>query len=168
MTLAPLMSAHIAIQLHAVSAIIALVLGPFILFRKKGDARHRFLGRIWVGVMALAVGSSWLISEMPMLGRFSPIHIFSVMGTIALFQIVWYARNGHIQAHKSAARGLYFGGLIVAGTFTFMPGRIMNQMVFNGQSESGFYLILGVVTAGFSMLILGRRMGWFRSARTLS
>lgn len=158
MTLAPLLSASLAIQLHVASAVVALLLGPIILFRKKGDARHKFLGRIWVGVMAVAVGSSWFISEMPMLGRFSPIHIFSVMGTIALFQIVHFARTGRIRAHQSAAKALYFGGLIVAGTFTFMPGRIMNHAVFGGSSITGFYLVVGLVLLGFVLRFMSRRI----------
>lgn len=160
MTLAPLLSAHFAIQLHAITATIALLLGPVILFRKKGDARHKFLGRTWVGVMAIAVGSSWFISEMPMLGRFGPIHIFSGLGTFALFQIIWFARKGNIRAHQAAAKGLYLGGLIVAGTFTFMPGRIMNEMVFGGPSDAGFYLILGIVLAGFTLYYISPRLGW--------
>lgn len=160
MNIAPLAAAHLVVQIHAVSATIALVLGATILFRKKGDARHKFFGRIWVGVMAIAVTSSWFISEMPMLWRFGPIHIFSLMGTIALFQIVWFARAGNIRAHKSAARGLYMGGLIVAGTFTFLPGRIMNQMVFGGPSDAGFYVILGIVLVGFGLNFAAPRLGW--------
>ena len=27
-------------------------------------------------------------------------------------------------------RGLYFGGLIIAGLLTFLPGRIMHRMFF--------------------------------------
>lgn len=159
MNIAPLAAAHLVVQAHAVSATIALVLGATILFRKKGDARHKFFGRIWVGVMAIAVASSWFISEMPMLWRFSPIHIFSLMGTIALFQIVWFARKGNIAAHKSAAKGLYVGGLIVAGTFTFVPGRIMNEMVFGEPSDVGFYAILGIVLVGFGVNFIAPRLG---------
>lgn len=166
MNLAPMLSAHSVIQVHALFATIALVLGPFILFRKKGDARHKFLGRIWVAVMAVAVGSSWFISELPMLGRFSPIHIFSVMGTIALFQIIWFARNGNIPAHKAAAKGLYLGGLIVAGTFTFLPGRIMNEMIFGGPSAAGFYLILTIVLIGLAFNFISPRLGWRKSGPT--
>lgn len=160
MNMAPFLSAHLVIQVHAITATIALVLGATILFRKKGDARHKFSGRIWVGVMAIAVGNSWFISEMPMLWRFGPIHIFSMMGSVALFQIIWFARKGNIRAHKSAAKGLYIGGLIVAGTFTFLPGRIMNEMVFGGPSDTGFYVVLGIVLVGFGIHFISPRLGW--------
>jgi uncharacterized membrane protein len=32
--------------------------------------------------------------------------------------------------HKWAMLGLYFGGLLIAGSLTFMPGRLMHQLVF--------------------------------------
>ena len=29
-------------------------------------------------------------------------------------------------------RGLYFGGLIIAGIFTFLPGRLLGNLVWKG------------------------------------
>lgn len=158
MTLAPLFSASFAVQLHAISASMALLLGPIIFYRRKGTSGHKFLGRLWVGIMSVAVASSWFIFEIGGLGPFSFIHIFSIMGTFALVQIVWYARRGQIRAHKSAVRGLYFGGLIVAGTLSFMPGRIMNVVIFGPNGDIGFNILLGLVLLAFAILILNSRL----------
>jgi uncharacterized membrane protein len=32
--------------------------------------------------------------------------------------------------HRSAMLGVYIGGILIAGTFAFLPGRIMHAMVF--------------------------------------
>ena len=41
MTLEPLLQASLAIQIHALAAVLAFLLGGMILFRKKGDRLHR-------------------------------------------------------------------------------------------------------------------------------
>src|SRR3712207_5983152 len=40
-----------AITIHLATVLPALVLGPFILLRRKGDPMHRRLGTIWMGLM---------------------------------------------------------------------------------------------------------------------
>lgn len=37
-----------------------------------------------------------------------------------------------IQLHKATMISMFFGALIVAGIFTFMPGRIMYDVLFGG------------------------------------
>lgn len=148
MSLTPLLTASPAIQIHAVGAILALGLGPVILFAKKGNGLHKTLGRIWALSMLATIASSYMIFEVRLWGPFSPIHLLSVYSTYALISGIYYARVGNIKKHKDAMQGLYFGGLIVAGTFTFMPGRVMNLVVFGAPSEAGFYAVLAIVIVG--------------------
>ncbi len=148
MSLAPLFSASPAIQVHAIGAILALGLGPVILFSKKGNGLHKILGRIWALSMLATIASSYIIFEVRLWGPFSPIHLLSLYSTYALISGIHFARTGQIVRHKHAMQGLYFGGLIVAGTFTFMPGRVMNLVVFGQPSENGFYAVLAIVVLG--------------------
>lgn len=79
MSLQPLIESSVAIQIHAACAIAALVLGAFILWRRKGTPLHKALGKLWIGLMLIVATSAWFINEIRMIGPFSPIHIFSIM-----------------------------------------------------------------------------------------
>ena len=43
---------------------------------------------------------------------------------------VWAARTGNVRRHKMTMIGIFFGALVIAGLFTFLPGRIMHAVVF--------------------------------------
>jgi len=163
-TLEPLLSASPVIQLHAIAAILAFALGGWIFFGAKGDARHMLMGRIWVGLMAIVALTSLFIWTIRLLGPFSPIHILSVLTFFGLWDGVRHARAGRISLHRREMQQLYVGALLIAGFFTFMPGRIMHHVVFGfadpGPAQWVLFLsaYTGSVAGGF--LLLRRRMGW--------
>jgi uncharacterized membrane protein len=130
MSLAPLLAAPLPVQIHAFAAIAALLLGAVVLFRKKGTALHKALGRVWVVLMLVAAISSIFINEIRLIGPFSPIHIFSVMTFVGLAQGIRAIRRGNVRAHRAAMQGLYFFALILAGAFTLLPGRRMHDVLF--------------------------------------
>jgi uncharacterized membrane protein len=43
---------------------------------------------------------------------------------------VWHAHNHRVQRHRLTMIGLFAGALVVAGLFTFVPGRIMHKVIF--------------------------------------
>ena len=43
---------------------------------------------------------------------------------------VLHARRHNVSAHRKAMISIFFGALVVAGLFTFLPGRIMHAVVF--------------------------------------
>ena len=43
---------------------------------------------------------------------------------------VYAARRHRVAAHRRAMTGMFVGGLIVAGAFTFLPGRLMWAIFF--------------------------------------
>ena len=47
MSLAPLLAAPIAVQIHAFTAIAAVLLGAVVLLRPKGTPVHKLMGRTW-------------------------------------------------------------------------------------------------------------------------
>lgn len=120
------------IIVHAATAVPALLLGPVILLRRKGDALHRWLGRGWCLLMiATAIASAFIRS--PGAGffgsGFSVLHLFTVWTLFATPLGVWFAATGRIAAHRGVMAGMYTG-LVVAGAFSVMPGRLLGNFVF--------------------------------------
>ena len=129
MTLVPLIHATMPMPLHAVAAILALVIGAAQLWLVKGTARHRRLGYVWVGLMAFVAISGFFIYETRLLGPFSPIHLLLVLVLVTLWRGIRLARGGKIKAHRRAMILLFWLALVLTGLFTFAPGRTMNQVV---------------------------------------
>ena len=117
------------IPLHAIMAIIAIILGGIQLSMKKGGAIHKFLGRIWVGIMMFVAITSFFIHEIKLWGAYSPIHLLSLWTIFILGVGVYYARVGNIKRHKQVMIATYFFALILTGFFTLYPGRIMHQIL---------------------------------------
>ena len=152
MSFDPLLHASPIIQIHAAAAVAALLLGGWVLFRrKKGDAPHRAMGKVWVALMALVALSSFFIWEIRLLGLFSPIHLLSIFTLFMLYRGVSFARRHNIKAHMRTMQITYVAALIITGLFTFMPGRIMNKVVFG---PHGADLIQSLVFFGFAVLVL--------------
>jgi uncharacterized membrane protein len=127
---APLLSAPGAIPFHALAAFAALAMGGVQFALKKGSFQHRLIGYAWVLSMAGVAISSFWIHQIRQLGDFSVIHLLSIFVLLQLPLGVHAARTGRIEAHRRIMRGVFVGGLIVAGGFTFLPGRIMRAVLF--------------------------------------
>jgi uncharacterized membrane protein len=130
MSLAPLLDAAPAIPLHAFAAMAAFALGIVQFAAPKGTLPHRTLGWIWVALMAVVALSSFWIHQIRLLGPWSPIHLLSIFTLTMLPLAVWRARHHQIAAHRRIMILTFAGGLVVAGLFTFVPGRIMHAVVF--------------------------------------
>lgn len=129
MTLAPLLSASPVIQGHAFAALGALALSGHQFLARPGTPVHRVVGMVWVALMAVTALSSFWIHDLRMLGPFSVIHLLSVFVLTQLVRGVLAARAGRIEEHRRTMRGLFLYGLVVAGLFTLLPGRIMHAVV---------------------------------------
>ena len=132
MTLQPLRDAGPIVQIHAGMALAAVLLTLAIFTLRRGTSLHKGLGRIWVAAMAVVALSSFWITELRMLGPFSPIHLLSIYVLFQLVIGIRAARQGDIARHRAAMKGMAFWGLVVAGAFTFFPGRTMYQVVLGG------------------------------------
>ncbi|HLT76874.1 MAG TPA: DUF2306 domain-containing protein [Ferrovibrio sp.] len=131
MTAAPLAAAGPAILVHLASTIVALLLGIVMLLRGKGTVSHKRLGWAWVILMAVAAGSSFFITGLNP-GGFSPIHILSVVTLVALPWAIYAIRRRNLQSHRWTMISIFTGGLVVAGIFTLLPGRLLGGMIFGG------------------------------------
>lgn len=133
----PLLNAPHPVQLHAIPAIAAFVLGAIQFLGPKGTVPHRALGWIWVVLMALVAISSFNIHTICTVGPFSPIHLLSIITIVALPIGVWRAPRHKIKALRRSMQLLYLGALIIAGAFTFYPGRIMHDVAFGVSGTHG-------------------------------
>src|SRR5437870_4081987 len=130
MSLTPLLQAEPVIQIHAFVAMGAFALGVVQLAAPKGTLPHRTIGWIWVALMAVIALSSFLIHGIKMVGPFSPIHLLSIFTLVMLPLAVLHARRHRVMAHRKAMISIFVGALIIAGAFTFLPGRIMHAVAF--------------------------------------
>lgn len=119
------------IAFHTVAALTALVLGIAILLRPKGTATHKLAGRIWVAAMAITAVTSFWIQELRHGEGFSWIHILSIVTLIGLARAIYAIRHGNVKAHQRAMISV-FAGVLIAGAFTLLPGRIIGGWLFSG------------------------------------
>jgi uncharacterized membrane protein len=47
-----------------------------------------------------------------------------------MLPLVWRARRHAVERHRRTMIGIFTGGLVIAGLFTFLPGRIMHSVMF--------------------------------------
>lgn len=130
--LAQLLQRHPLVFAHLVLALGALVLGAVILWGRKGDTRHRWMGWTWVASMGGTALSSAFIRDysLPNLAGITPIHAFTAFVAWQLPRGVWHARHGRVDAHRRTMRGLYQGGCLIAGLFTLLPGRFLGSLLW--------------------------------------
>ena len=129
MTLAPLLAATAAIQIHAIAASAAFGLGLVQFAAPKGTLPHRTIGWIWVALMIVVSVSAFFIHEIRLWGPWSPIHFLAIFTLIVLPIAVWHAHSHAVKKHRNRMAALFIGALVVAGAFTLLPGRIMHAVV---------------------------------------
>jgi uncharacterized membrane protein len=132
MTLAPLLDAPAVVQLHALAAVSAFVLGAVQLAAPKGTLPHRTLGWVWVALMLVISLSSFAIQgdSYRLWRSFGPIHLLSIFTLLMLVVGVVAARRSRIKAHRITMISIFIGALVIAGLFTLVPGRLMHQAAF--------------------------------------
>ncbi|AYG68236.1 MULTISPECIES: DUF2306 domain-containing protein [unclassified Rhizobium] len=163
MTLEPLLNASIAIHVHVAAVIPAALLGAYLLLRPKGTPMHRLFGKIWLVLMVITALSSFFIHQINMFYGFSPIHLLSIYVLFGCWGAIANARKHNIEAHKRIVRGLYFGGIVGAGAFTLIPGRIMNKVAFDGDEIAPLLVAAGI---GIALLWLMSKEMWRRRRLT--
>lgn len=117
------------IWLHLATILVALVLTPVMLLRRRGDRLHRRLGWVWSAALFFTALDSLLIKTINP-GHFSFIHLLSLLTLVQVPLIVRAARRHDWKRHRTAVRGMVTGALLVAGFFTFPFGRLLGHWLF--------------------------------------
>ncbi|MCY7338818.1 MAG: DUF2306 domain-containing protein [Sphingomonas bacterium] len=120
----------IALSVHLATVIPAIPLGAYVILSRKGGARHKLLGKIWLSLMFVTAIATIFIRNIND-GNFSWIHLFTLLTFVAVPQAILTARQGKIDEHKKHLRNFFLGALIIAGLTAFTPGRTMWQWAFD-------------------------------------
>lgn len=119
----------LVVYVHFIAALAAMAIGAVQLVRPKGTAGHRVIGWTWAALMmVVALSSLWI----PAFLAFTWIHLFTLFVMVTLPLALYRAHRGEIAGHAKGMRGIYIGGLIVAGAFAFMPGRVLGNLLWRG------------------------------------
>jgi len=120
----------LAIQIHLATVIPSFFLGTWLIFfSRKGSEYHRIFGSIYLLLMTItAVTATFIRSLNP--GHLSWIHIFVPITLFGVSSAIWRIRRKDVKGHRAAMLGVYFGGLIIAGSLTFYPVRLMYRLFF--------------------------------------
>ncbi|MEI2299909.1 DUF2306 domain-containing protein [Ensifer sp. MJa1] len=173
MTPAPLLNASFAVQLHVATVLPAAILGAFLLARPKGTSLHRLLGKIWLALMVVTASSTFFIHSINLVGGFSPIHLLSAYVLFGSWQAFAAARRRDTAAHRGHVAGMYLGGIVVAGLFTLLPGRLMHTSLFSEVSlwqAAVTVTLLAVLLIAATILSVrqGRLFGRSKSSKRLA
>jgi uncharacterized membrane protein len=124
----PLLNASAVVQLHAFAALAAFVVGLVPFAAPKGTLPHRVIGWSWVALMTMVAVTAFFIHEIRMWGPWSPIHLLAIFTLVMLPLAVLHARRHRAVDHQRAMISIFIGALVVAGAFSFLPGRIMHAV----------------------------------------
>ena len=157
------------IATHAFAACSAWLLGAWQLFlSRKGDARHRLVGRVWVGLaLYVAVSSFWMKELRP--GQFSLLHILSIVTIVSVTLGIFAARRGNIRAHQGDMIGPWIG-MTFAGVFAFaIPDRDLPTFIvtdpIGAMAAAGAVILTSVAVLGLSRLLVRVPMEYPASVR---
>ena len=124
---------EILMYVHLATVLPCIPLGAYLLARVKGDALHRTVGKVYLALMFITAGLSLFMPALvgpTILGHFGWIHLLSLLVIVTVPRAIADAKAGRIEAHKRRMVLLYIGALLVAGGFTFWPGRFMHSLFF--------------------------------------
>jgi uncharacterized membrane protein len=125
MHMEPLWQAGPVIAGHAIAAFAP---GLVQLALPKGAAAHVRVGRTWVVLLVLVAGSSLAISEIGTFGYLLWIHPLAIVTALGLRDGMRAIRRGAVRAHAATMISVFRGALVIAGAFTFLPHRVMEDV----------------------------------------
>lgn len=117
------------IWLHIASLLVALMLTPVMLLRRRGDGLHRKLGWIWAVAMVITAADSLQVRVINP-GHFSVIHILSIVVLITVPLLVFRARRHQVVAHRRGVRIIVTAGILGAGFYAFPVSRLLGHLLF--------------------------------------
>jgi len=121
--------APLAMQIHLATVTVAFVLATVQMVGPKGRTFHRVLG--WTLAVLLVTTA---IAALFIRDRTGAVfNVFQIFVVTTLITVPWgiiSARRHNVRRHARMMSGLYFGGLIIAGALTFLPGRLMWRVFF--------------------------------------
>lgn len=122
------------VYVHLGTVVPAFALGTYLLAAQKGTPSHKLLGKVYMLLMLLtALITMFMSAEVgpTLLGHFGFIHLLSVLVIYTVPTAFLAVRHGDVLRHQIAMIALYVGGILIAGAFAFMPGRLLHDWLFS-------------------------------------
>ena len=119
---------NIFLALHLFTIVPCLVIGPCILFRKKGDRIHVILGRVWATLMIVSCLLTFGITHN---GSYSWLHGLAVFTLYQIIHGIRAIRKKDIRIHQRAMIGSYLGALIAFIFASITPNRLISNWILN-------------------------------------
>ncbi len=118
---------------HLATVVPAFLIGTWLMLRRKGTRNHRALGKIYMGLMVVTAAISLFMPAVvgpQFLSHFGFIHLFSFSVFVTVPLALSAAKRHDVRTHMGCMIGLYVGGLLIAGSFALMPGRMLHNWLF--------------------------------------
>jgi len=118
---------------HLATVVPCFFLGAFVLLAKKGTPFHRTAGKIYMSLMAI---TAIIVLFMParvgptLFNHFGYLHLFSALTLESIPSALIAIKKGNVKKHKRGMILLYVGAILIAGAFTFVPGRFLHTFFF--------------------------------------
>ncbi|MEM8897128.1 MAG: DUF2306 domain-containing protein [Bacteroidota bacterium] len=128
------MSYSTLMYIHLATVVPCFFLGILLFSIKKGTGIHKNLGKVYMILMFFTATVTLFMPAQvgpTFLDHFGWIHSFSFL-TIWTVPTAYIAiRQGRVADHKRKLILLYVGAIIIAGGFTFAPGRYLHELFFS-------------------------------------
>jgi Predicted membrane protein len=124
---------EILMYLHLATVVPCVFLGAYLLLAKKGGLFHQKLGAIYMVLMIItAILALFLEARVGpvFLGHFGWIHLFCFLVLWTVPTAFLAIRKGKVKSHQRKMVLLYIGAILIAGGFTFSPGRFLHELFF--------------------------------------
>lgn len=119
--------------LHLATVVPAFLLGTWLLLARKGTPIHRALGKVYMALMLLTASVTLFMPAQvgPTLREhFGFLHLLSLLVFFCVPAAFFAARRGDVWTHAGNMIGVYVGGILIAGSFALMPGRLLHSWLF--------------------------------------
>ena len=120
--------------MHLATVAPAAVIGTYLMIVRKGSAIHKWLGKVYMLLMLITAVISLLMPAkigFNIFGHFGPIHLLSILAIVSVIAAYDAIKRKNIDRHRKAMISLFTGGVVIAGTFTLMPGRFLHSLLFS-------------------------------------
>ncbi len=119
---------------HSGVALVASLLTAWMLMAPKGTRVHRWMGRLWSAMLLFIAVSSFGLRDgygaaMGLPLGIGPIHVLSAITIFSVTAGIVAIRRGKVNTHISYMVTVCWA-LLIAGAFTLLPGRFMQQLAF--------------------------------------
>lgn len=118
---------------HLATVVPCVFIGGLLLLIKKGTKTHKYLGRVYMVLMLItAVITLFMPAKVGgnVLNHFGWIHLFSFLTIYTVPTAYLAIKKGKVKTHKRKMILLYVGAILIAGAFTFTPGRYLHEVFF--------------------------------------